>query len=234
MKILALEFSSAQRSVAALDGERVCSRAATAAAHIPTALSLLEKALAEAGWEREWVECIAVGLGPGSYTGIRIAIAVAQGWQFAKPVQLVGIGAADCLAAQLRAEGFRGRATLAIDAQRGEFYLTTCILDPAAPQTGEPLHLVTLQELRERRAQGEHLVGPELDRWIGHTRSLFPDAAALGRLAVQGHTAAAGQRLEPIYLRETHFVKAPPPRIRPGANGLQPRPETNTRASHTL
>jgi len=47
-------------------------------------LRLVERALAEAKVERGQIECVAVGLGPGSYTGIRGAIALAQGWQLAR------------------------------------------------------------------------------------------------------------------------------------------------------
>ena len=52
---------------------------------------MIESALAEAKIEREQIEVIAVGLGPGSYTGIRAAISVAQGWQLARGVKLLGV-----------------------------------------------------------------------------------------------------------------------------------------------
>ena len=68
---------------------------------------------------------IAVGLGPGSYTGIRAAIAMAQGWQLARGVKLLGVSSAEALAAQAQAENIFGRVNLVIDAQRGEFYLAT-------------------------------------------------------------------------------------------------------------
>ena len=58
------------------------------------------------------------------------------------------------------------------------------------------------------------LVGPEVDRWSGEGRVLFPDAATLGGLATLETDSVPGEKLEPIYLRETTFVKAriPPPR----------------------
>jgi len=83
------------------------------------ALGLVEEALRQAQLEREQIECLAVGLGPGSYTGIRMAIALAQGWQLARPVKLLGISSADCVAAQARAEGVVGHVQVVIDAQRG-------------------------------------------------------------------------------------------------------------------
>ena len=55
------------------------------------AFALIEEALAQARIEREQIECVAVGLGPGSYMGTRIAIAIAQGWQLARGVKTAGI-----------------------------------------------------------------------------------------------------------------------------------------------
>src|ERR1041385_3695067 len=86
-------------------------------------LALAEAALREAGLEREQIECLAIGLGPGSYTGIRAAIALAQGWQLARGGKLLGMSSAACIAAQAQAEGLRGEACVVIDAQREEFYL---------------------------------------------------------------------------------------------------------------
>ena len=63
------------------------------------AIGLVEEALRQAGCEREDMETIAVGLGPGSYTGIRGAIALAQGWQLGRGVNVLGISSVECLAA---------------------------------------------------------------------------------------------------------------------------------------
>ena len=75
---------------------------------------MIESALRQAGLEREEIECIAVGLGPGSYTGIRAAIALAQGWQLARGVKLLGVSSAECLATQAQAELFTGVAAISV------------------------------------------------------------------------------------------------------------------------
>src|SRR5277367_3825017 len=102
MKILAVEFSSTERSVAVVQcagadasGPLVLGRASETNDH--RALALVEEALKQAGCEREEIETIAVGLGPGSYTGIRGAIAFAQGWHLGRGVQLIGISSVECL-----------------------------------------------------------------------------------------------------------------------------------------
>src|SRR5436309_3367594 len=109
MKILALEFSSDLRSVAVVQGGHVRGRAEESGARARRGVSLMEAALREARLEREQVECVAVGLGPGSYTGIRSAIALAQGWQLAREIRSIGISSVDCLAAAAQEEKIWGR-----------------------------------------------------------------------------------------------------------------------------
>jgi tRNA threonylcarbamoyl adenosine modification protein YeaZ len=179
-------------------------------------LGMVEEALKQAGLEREQIECIAIGLGPGSYTGIRVAIALAQGWQLAsrsRGMKLLGISSADCLAAQAQADGLNGRCSVVVDAQREEFYLATYEISPTGLREAEPLKLATMAEVREREQPGGNLIGPEVTRWFRAGRVVFPRAATLGRLALDREDYVAGERLEPIYLRETRFVKAPPGRV---------------------
>jgi tRNA threonylcarbamoyladenosine biosynthesis protein TsaB len=215
MKILALEFSSAQRSVAvvvtAADGRPLTTSKVVEAAtgHTMMPFAMIEKALRSAGVEREGIEVIVVGLGPGSYTGIRAAIALAQGWQLATGAKLLGLSSAECVAAQAQAEGLTGKCSVVIDAQRQEFYLADYEIDPGGRRQLTPLRLATLAEVREREVAGEQLVGPEVTRWFPNGRILYPGAARLGEIAVKRSDFVAGEKLEPIYLRETTFVKAP-------------------------
>src|SRR5437899_995283 len=123
MKILALEFSSARRSVAVVVDGQLRARVEEADLRANRALSWIEAALRAAGLERENIECLAIGIGPGSYTGIRTAIALAHGWQLARGTHILGISSVECLAAQAQAEKIHGRINTVIDAQRIEFYL---------------------------------------------------------------------------------------------------------------
>ena len=182
------------------------------------ALGLVEGALRQAQLDRGQVECLVVGLGPGSYTGIRLAIALAQGWQLAAPVKLLGISSAECLAAQAQAEGIVGRVGIVIDAQRNEFCLAAYDVGPQARREIEPLRLATFAEVQACQQAGALLIGPEVTKWFPGGRLLFPRAATLGHLARDRADFVAGERLEPIYLRETRFVKAPlPRRLAPGS-----------------
>jgi len=204
MTILALEFSSAQRSVAlARDGVVLAEAVEGGGGRGTAAFGLIEKVLATAKISRAEITTIAVGLGPGSYTGIRAAIATAQGWQLATGVKLLGVNSADCLAAQAQAANLSGRVNVAIDAQRGEFYVATWEISAGARSEISPLQIVPAAELAVRLAAGEMIVGPEM------AQVLFPAAATVARLAMGRADYVPGEKLEPVYLRATSFVKAP-------------------------
>jgi len=209
MTILALEFSTLQRSVAVTGGGRV-SEAVDAGTGGNHAFGMIERALAEAKIEREQVDILAVGLGPGSYTGIRAAISIAQGWQLACGVKLCGISSVEAIVAQARAENFFGRVTVVIDAQRNELYLATYDITSDGLRETLPLKILSRAEAQSRENNGEIFIGPEVTKWFPGGRTIFPRAAMLAELAVRRNTFTPGEKLEPVYLRETTFTKSPP------------------------
>src|SRR4051812_38918249 len=110
MTILALEFSSERRSVAVLQTGAAGGKPEPAVASILSsprrlnAFALIQSALQQAALQREAITCIAVGLGPGSYTGIRAAISIAQGWELARGVRVLGLNSVEAMAVQAQAE----------------------------------------------------------------------------------------------------------------------------------
>jgi tRNA threonylcarbamoyl adenosine modification protein YeaZ len=209
MKILALDFSSPQRSVAVGTGNEMCEAVETGGRGTK-AFALIENALHGARLEREQIECIAVGLGPGSYTGVRAAIALAQGWQLAHTVKLIGMSSVRAIVAGARSNGIRGNAVVVIDAQRNEFYVAGYGMETCEELS--PLRLVARDDVLALERDGNTLVGPEVTKWFPAGRIVFPRAAKLIEAAAHPTEFVSREKLEPIYLRETSFVKAPPPR----------------------
>jgi tRNA threonylcarbamoyladenosine biosynthesis protein TsaB len=211
MTILALEFSSQRRSVALADGTRgtrpaeseIFEAVEETGGRGTNVFGLVENVLAAANVSRDEIEVIAVGLGPGSYTGVRAAIAVAQGWELARGVKLLGVSSVESLAAQAQAEKIFGRVNLVLDAQREEFYLAEWEISAARRAEIAALKIVPAAEIAARLAAGEICAGPEM------TQALFPSAAAVARLAAGRTDFLPGEKLEPVYLRATNFVKAP-------------------------
>jgi len=226
MTILALEFSSDTRSVALLRNGATIETVETGGRNT-AAFRMIESVLSQAGIEREQVDAIAVGLGPGSYTGIRAAIAIAHGWKLTRPIRLLGVSSAAAIAARAQSEKIFGRVDVIIDAQRGEVYRAGYEVSENEVKEIEPLRIVIPNEVGSSRCDdppsqgyGEAsrtaqravptlVVGPEVTRWFSSGKMLGPTASMVARLA----SVTAEGELEPIYLRETTFVKAPPSRV---------------------
>ena len=214
MRILALEFSSPCRAVALVEvktaGTTLLGQVADRDYRGKTGLMLIEQTLGAAGAAPSDVDLIAVGRGPGSYTGIRAAIALAQGWQLGRSTPIVGISTVEILAAQCAALGMTGTVQIIIDAQRREVYSALYAIENGEVQLREDLRIISADSLQP--GPEVLIVGPEAPRFCPAGRELLPDAATLALLAARDGNLQPGELLEPIYLRATTFVKAPPPR----------------------
>ena len=203
MNILALEFSSDRRSVAVISETnpvRQVSRNAEPGSRQSHGFAMLDELLGE----RRDVDMIAVGLGPGSYSGIRAALALAQGWHLAQGVPVRGVSSMQALACEV--EGTE-RFYVAADAQRGEFYLAA--YEPGVPiaREIEPLRLATLEEIKALLNQGHRVCGPGLSEKLPAAEARYPTAAAVAALAAVQDNDVPPDQLEPIYLRPVAFVK---------------------------
>ena len=175
---------------------------------------LVAEALEGAGARREDVGEIVIGLGPGSYTGIRTALAMAEGWALARPVRLVGVHSALAVAEAWRQSGGRGRVAVVVDAQRGEFHLGTWLVDEAGLRQKAPLRIVPASRLIEAAGDCAALVSPDASAQALGLQAVFPAAGDLIRLAAAHGVTTEPGGLEPVYLRPLAFVKAPPAALR--------------------
>ena len=115
--LLALDTSTRTASVALLDGPRVSERTAEVTTHDDTLLGMIDEVVRAAGARRADLTAIAVGAGPGSYTGLRIGMATAKGLCFGlgRPLVLVS-----SLAAVAHAAG--GDCAVVLDAGKGQAF----------------------------------------------------------------------------------------------------------------
>src|SRR5580698_8402332 len=147
MTILALEFSSEQRSVAvAVDGS-VLNETVETGGRGTAAFAMIDRVLAGAKLEREQIQAIAVGLGPGSYTGIRAAIALAEGWKLARDVDVTGVSSVEAIVSVAQAEEIVGPVSVVVNAQRGEFYCATYDLAGTGWKENAPLRILGQDEV---------------------------------------------------------------------------------------
>ncbi|TXT25982.1 MAG: putative protease [Rhodocyclaceae bacterium] len=119
MLILALETSTELGSCAlwrdGLVAERTCPPGKS---HSETLLPLVRELLAEAGVKVGQLDAIAFGVGPGAFTGLRVACGAAQGLAVASNRPLIPVTSLETMAAQAGAE----RVLALLDARMGEVY----------------------------------------------------------------------------------------------------------------
>jgi len=214
MKILAWDGSADPRSVALLEqhagAEPSVVMETEVAGQSSALLRVVERILREAGWSPGELRALAVGLGPGSYTGIRAALALAQGWHLARGVPVHGAGSVEAIAARAWAAGWRGRTRVVVDAQRRELYVAGFTLEEAGWREVEPLRLEPVETLQQMADRADWLwTGPEVNRWFPEGRVLGPSAAWVARLALRTEPRLP-EAWEPIYLRPVQFVKTAP------------------------
>ncbi|HLW47542.1 MAG TPA: tRNA (adenosine(37)-N6)-threonylcarbamoyltransferase complex dimerization subunit type 1 TsaB [bacterium] len=131
MRVLAIETASPIASVALLDaGGVLASRAVRAPMrHLEWVAGAIEGLLRDVAAGADSVEAVAVGRGPGGFTGLRIGIATAAAWGRARGVPVLGVGTLETLAC---AAGSAGLVLPLLDAHRGEVAAALYRLGPRA------------------------------------------------------------------------------------------------------
>jgi tRNA threonylcarbamoyladenosine biosynthesis protein TsaB len=213
MKLLAFETATEACSVALwIDGDVHERFEVAPRRHAALALPWADALLAEAGLARSQLDAVAVGRGPGAFTGVRLAIAIAQGIALALDRPVVPVSTLAALGMQSSGE----RVIAAIDARMGEVYLGAYERDgrgmPSLVGTemvvkaaGFPVPDGLWSGVGTGFAAGEGVLAAILHaRLRDMDATALPHAADVARMAAVAY--AAGQvvvpeRLEPAYLR---------------------------------
>jgi tRNA threonylcarbamoyladenosine biosynthesis protein TsaB len=160
---------------------------------------------------------VVVSLGPGSFTGIRVGLATAQGLSLPDQKTVFGVTSLDALAENLRLDGWMGEALCLIDAQRGECFAGHyCVSEGSVESMGPPA-IVAPKDFAGLLKGRANLVGPaalkyEKDiREVLGTRAFFPllvshRLRASSMASIAARRWQAGERpsmsdLTPLYLR---------------------------------
>jgi tRNA threonylcarbamoyl adenosine modification protein YeaZ len=124
MKVLSFDTSTSSGSVAILDNSQVIAMDSYLAesSHAETLFNVIDKVLESCGLKIADVDGIAVAIGPGSFTGLRIGLAAAKGLAYAANKKLVGVSSLEALACGLPEKHPDKIIVPCIDAKRGEIY----------------------------------------------------------------------------------------------------------------
>jgi universal bacterial protein YeaZ len=230
--LLALETATDTCGVALLRDDDIVAEAHLhrPRVHAERLTTLVEDVLAHADTAPAGLDAVAVSMGPGSYTGLRIGMSTAKGWALATGANLVGVPTLAAYAARVRPMAARGDVLCPLfDARRDEVY--------AAAYRATPDGLTP-------QAETKALTVDALPGWIGAVEGrlwLMGDGAAKSRDALAavgaGRTvlspddvppsaawvARQGQRrldthdpddlstVEPLYVKDVHATPAPSP-----------------------
>lgn len=202
-RLAALDCATPYESVALLEGGEVVAEhgAVRPRGAGPTVLDGIAALLADAGWTLRQLDGLVCGLGPGSFTGLRVALATAKGLALARDLPLWGVSTVAALQAALPGE----RVVAVLDAKRGEVFVG-----------GEGVELACLKPETVRIAgaapvllgNGARLHAEALRAAVPGAR--IPESAALHLPRAALLVGAVGARppdvlaaLEPIYVRKS-------------------------------
>jgi tRNA threonylcarbamoyladenosine biosynthesis protein TsaB len=184
-RVLCLDTSTSTARVAVVDeaGEALAGAEATAERHSAHVLKLCDDVLRGAAVRPEQLSAIACGAGPGSFTGLRVGLAVAKGLALATGAPLLLVSSLHALALDIarRAarEGADARVVVpCIDAGKGEVYALACPVEAVA----------AARAAAKPPGGGAGLVGPE-EPWRLAPEALAARLAALPGAVVAGNGA---------------------------------------------
>ena len=203
MKILALDCAHETCSAAVtaendvIASQTVAMERGQAEALIPMVQAVMKQA--DIGFSD--LGCIAVSTGPGSFTGVRVGLAAADGLAMAANLPEIGVSLLEAVAF---AAGFAGKLCVVLETKRDDFYA----------QLFENSHPVSEPFVAEGKyfdtLQGFTFAGNGVARLIEETGNKpaldtpMPDAAVLGKMAAQ--KTPAFKTPAPLYLREAEVT----------------------------
>lgn len=230
VKILALDTATENCSVALLVDDKVYVRSEVAPRdHTKKVLPMVDEVLQEAGVSLTDLNALAFGRGPGSFTGVRIGIGIAQGLAFGADLPMIGISTLEAMAQGVYRKHGSNHVATAIDARMSEVYWARFVRQEDGTWNQLDAECVTPPQLISDNSQADantwRTAGTGWDAYTEQLSGLafetqqsdvlFPDAEDIVQLAkyelVKGNTVDA-EEASPVYLRDTVAWKKLPGR----------------------
>ena len=196
MLLLALDTSTRQASVALCTEKMLAGEYAWQVGnnHSIELLERIRRLVTECGQTMQSLEAIAVATGPGSFNGLRVALATAKALSFALRIPLVGVSTLDVIAAQQ--QQWSGPICAVMEAGRGELYAACYQFDKVGKAGQLSYEMRRLSDyLLEAPAQLIDYVLAHVDEWAGVPgERALPDVLFCGEMS-EASRAALSERL---------------------------------------
>lgn len=217
--ILSLETATKNCSVALSNDDTIIAVrefAGEGYAHAEKLHVFIEEVVKEAGISFEGLSAVAVSMGPGSYTGLRIGVSAAKGLCYALNIPLVAVNTLKVIAAALRIES--GLIVPMIDARRMEVY--NAVYDKSLNEIRATTAEVITPESLSDLVGVVHLCGDGAfkcrdlltdERFFYHDEIIYPSAIDLAPLAYEKFRQQVTEDVayfEPFYLKD--FIAGKP------------------------
>lgn len=210
MRLLALETSTLAGGVALLDDERVVGEYLldVRVTHSERLMPAIDRLLRDAGWTVANLDGLAVAVGPGSFTGLRIGLSTAKGLAWARGIPAAPVPTLDALSASLPFCALPVCPVL--DARKGEVYCSRYRWDGAGMRREWDYLAIPPGSLADRLDEPTVLLGDGAGSVLSrHARVApahrrMPSAAAVGVLGLARFRAGevvSATELLPFYLR---------------------------------
>ncbi|MBS0264536.1 MAG: tRNA (adenosine(37)-N6)-threonylcarbamoyltransferase complex dimerization subunit type 1 TsaB [Planctomycetes bacterium] len=229
MFTLAIETSGPTGSVALLQTETVLQQQTLdlGRKHAQSLIPRIQQLLKTGQLAPNQLGLIAVSIGPGSYTGLRVGVVTAKAFAFALGIPLVAVDTLEAIAWNAPADVTQ--LDVIADAQRGDVFVGRYVRTPATRWSRSgPIMVVPASEWAQALPAEQTVTGPGLEKYsnlvVGNLRMLpadswVPSAVSIGQLGagllVAGHTVDVAT-IEPLYLRrssaEVQWDRLHPPR----------------------
>lgn len=212
-----LETSGQVGSVAMLRGDELIGERTigdTGRRHARTLISELDELLKALAIAPRSVDHVAVSIGPGSFTGLRVGIVAAKTWGYVTRAKLTAVGTFDAVAAALPTNS--RTAWIIDDALRGEVFVQSFTSQDGRWQAADEPRIAAFDNWLAETSAGDVVSGPAASKWlddIANAKLVMapaelhrPSAAMIARCGLE--KARAGEftdpfALIPLYLRRS-------------------------------
>ena len=216
MILLALDTSTDACSVALRIGDQIIiDHRVAAQQHGALVLPMIDALMAQAGLQASQLDALIYGRGPGSFTGVRIGVACAQGIALGADIGVVGVSTLQSIAQGVKREHDDKSVAVSVDARMDEVYFCQYHLDDdglmqpsGEEQIGAPEHIMQCQSnswagsgaerYEQFLVEEKHICAERIHR------GCLPQAVdllTLGALYVQQENLQAAELASPVYLR---------------------------------
>jgi len=210
MRVLAVETSTLAGGAALLDGEHVVGEYSldVSATHSERLMAAIDRLLTDAGWTVRDLEGLAVSVGPGSFTGLRIGLSTVKGLALALAIPIAAVPTLDAMAALLPFAALPVCPVL--DARKREVYASLYRWEGAVVRREWEYLAIAPDDLSERLSEPVIVLGDGADQIHSpYARRIRPPrrgpspacVGALGHARLASGDTVAAADLVPIYLR---------------------------------